>query len=370
MNTLNDYQEAVKRYSSMRGGLPDTLRISTAPGGLSTWYAPFEHINREARIVLCGITPGLNQADTALATARDALARGESVETAQLQAKATGSFAGVMRTNLAAMLDYVKVNRVLEIDSCSELFGLRADLVHHTSALRYPVLKDGENYSGDSRMIRNPYLWDQILEGISEETCALPDALWIPLGPDVAAVFERLIELNVVKAERCLLGLPHASGANAERIKYFLGEKPRELLSSRTNAQLIENRRRNLQEKVEALIGQGGVENCLEVVCKEDVSTFEPEPEGVEPRCKEKNPIIMARVTRGKNQGKILQPHRHPSAQNRYVVTKTRFEKDYIYLDTLAEIPAYLKRGYGLRMSIPDSDVAPSKIIPSSITVE
>jgi hypothetical protein len=367
MDTLKDHQEEVKRYTSARTGLPESLRISAGPNGLTTWYAPFEYINRAAKIVLCGITPGLQQADAALVAARDALLRGESVEAAQVKAKATGSFAGVMRTNLVSMLDHVGVNRLVGISSCSELFGMRSDLVHYTSALRNPVFKDGENYSGDSKMVRSPYLWDQILAGIKEESGAIPGALWVPLGPDVGAVFERLIGMGVIEEQHCLLGLPHASGANSERIKYFLGEKPRELLSSRTNAQLIDSRKRELLEKIAGLTGGREFETGSNKLSQEYVSL----PDSREPRLDvvEKEPVIVAKVTRGKNKGKTLRPHRHPDAENRFVVTKTRFKEDYIYLNTLVEVLPYLKRGYGLRMSIPDSNVPASLIIPASITV-
>ena len=69
-------------------------------------------------------------------------------------------------------------------------------------------------------------------------------------------MFERLIAKGVIEDERCLLELPHASGANAERIKYFWGEKPKELLSTKTNAQLIDKRRHRLPEKLGALNSQ------------------------------------------------------------------------------------------------------------------
>ena len=55
-----------------------------------------------------------------------------------------------MRTNLVKMLDHIGANHYLRLSSSAELFGTRKDLVHYTSALRYPVFKNGENYSGSS----------------------------------------------------------------------------------------------------------------------------------------------------------------------------------------------------------------------------
>lgn len=73
------------------------------------------------------------------------------------------------------------------------------------------------------------------------------------------------------------------------------------------------------------------------------------------------------RVTRGKNAGAILTPHRH--ANGTYVVSHTRFEKDYIYLEDESEIGAYLKKGYKLRMSDPGTGSSPSLVSNASIVI-
>tara|TARA_R110001599_G_C12238176_1_gene658602 strand:+ start:46 stop:1164 length:1119 start_codon:yes stop_codon:yes gene_type:complete len=370
MLTLNEYKDEVLRYAPGSDVLPDTLRISTGPDGLSTWYAPFEYVNKGAKIVLCGITPGLQQAHVALSAARDALTRGESVEAAQIRAKETGSFAGVMRTNLASMLDSIEINRLLEIESCSQLFAKRSDLVHYTSALRYPVLKDGGNYSGDSKMVRNSYLWNQIADGLQEESKALPDALWVPLGPVVGAVFQKIIEMGVISESRCLLGMPHASGANSERIKYFLGEKSRENLSSKTNAQLIDDRRKSLVRKVEVLLWPQSLKGSSGSLIDKSLPICEPETQKSSQSRTAGKLHISAKVARGQHKGETLLPHRHPDADDKYVVSKTRFVKDYVYLDNIGDIPQYLDRGYGLRMSMPKSSVAASLVVPGSITVQ
>ncbi|MBE5270587.1 hypothetical protein [Stenotrophomonas sp. B2] len=59
---------------------------------------------------------------------------------------------------------------------------------------------------------------------------------------------------GLIKGECLLEGLPHPSGANAERIAYFLRRKLRENLSSNTNADTIDTARNHLVLKVK---GQG-----------------------------------------------------------------------------------------------------------------
>lgn len=78
------------------------------------------------------------------------------------------------------------------------------------------------------------------------------------------------------------------------------------------------------------------------------------------------NPDLHAFVSRGANAGELLFPHQHEDGS--YVVSKTRFEDDYVRLARPAEILPWLEKGYGLRMSNPAKGInAPSLIMPESI---
>ncbi|WP_197461910.1 hypothetical protein [Alcanivorax sp. NBRC 102024] len=252
-HNIVSYLEAASGFTP-KDLLPESLRISSGNSGLETFYAPFDWINKEAKLVICGITPGLQQANKALTAAISAREMGMDLDASLKMAKNTGSFAGAMRNNISKMLDHIKLNELLDINSCGQLFTDRQDLVHYTSALRYPVFKDKANYSGDKQMVSNPYLWNQAKQGLQEEIATLPEALWVPLGKSVVAVFEKLISEGVLGEDKVLFGLPHASGANAERIKYFLGEKPRDQLSSKVNPETIDAQKMPLLEKVRVLI--------------------------------------------------------------------------------------------------------------------
>lgn len=71
-------------------------------------------------------------------------------------------------------------------------------------------------------------------------------------------------------------------------------------------------------------------------------------------------------VSRGARVGEILFPHKHEDGA--YVVSKTRFEEDYIRVANEDEILRWLEQGYGLRMSNPAKGItAPSLIAPKSI---
>lgn len=233
--------------------LPAELLLASE-GNLQTFYAPFDHVNTGARVVLCGITPGLQQASRALDEARKQLRQGASIEHAKQAAKETASFAGPMRNNLTSLLDHIGLQTLLGIDSCARLFDTHRHLVHYTSALRYPVFLDGQNYSGSPAMLSRPSLRHQVETHLAEEIRTLgPQCLYVPLGPKVTEVFQHLHAKGLLKAEQLLDGLPHPSGANAERISYFLGGKPREKLSSKTNPDVLDSAKARLLAKLATL---------------------------------------------------------------------------------------------------------------------
>lgn len=237
--------------------LPKELLLASE-GSLQTFYAPFDYINPKARITICGITPGHSQAVKALNEARRLLKAGASLEEAKRKAKETASFAGAMRTNLIAMLNHIGLAKLLGIDSCARLFDTHTHLVHYTSALRYPVFVSGGNYSGSPSMLSQQSLRQQVDTYLAEEARVLGgNCVYVPLGPKVAKAFEHLQQKGLVKPEQVLAGLPHPSGANAERISYFLGNKAREKLSAKTNADVLDTARTQLCAKVASLSAKG-----------------------------------------------------------------------------------------------------------------
>ena len=74
-------------------------------------------------------------------------------------------------------------------------------------------------------------------------------------------------------------------------------------------------------------------------------------------------------VKRGQSIGTILSPHQHKD--NHFVVSLTRFEKDYVRIRNEAELLDWVHKGYSVRMSNPDvkSHRSPSLISPSAIEI-
>jgi len=232
ISTFTKYQSAIKSYA----GNPCTTELLMAKdGALSVYYAPFEWVNPQARVVLVGITPGRTQAANALNEAKHAIYSGASDADVLRRAKATGAFSGAMRPNLVSLLDAVGLQKWLGLTSCGELFGSAAGLLQTASVLQFPVFVNGENYNGTPDPTKHLLLRELVAEQFGKMCAQLPNAVFVPLGPVPSKVLAWLATQGTVEPGRVLEGLPHPSGANAERIKYFLGQKQRSELSAKTD---------------------------------------------------------------------------------------------------------------------------------------
>ncbi|RUP75755.1 hypothetical protein C7Y69_18405 [Alteromonas sp. KS69] len=70
------------------------------------------------------------------------------------------------------------------------------------------------------------------------------------MGQGVDDVLRYLAKKNVISEKQILSGMPHPSGANAERINYFFGRKKREALSIKTNAGKLDEAKKKLLNKL------------------------------------------------------------------------------------------------------------------------
>jgi hypothetical protein len=192
-------------------------------GRLRVYWIPFERLNRAARIAIIGLTPGWYQMQQAFTAGRDAFRAGMTDELLVLdQIERQAGFAGSMRTNMTTMLDAIGLPAALDIESSAELFQQHLGLVHGTSALRYPVFVDGQNYGGGNPPVaRSVMLTRLVHELLAPELEAIADALVLPLGKAVEGCLRMLVANNQLKETRCLFGFPHPSGANGHRGAHF-----------------------------------------------------------------------------------------------------------------------------------------------------
>lgn len=234
-----------------RAGVEHPGLVRERSGDLTVEYAPFDHIEEGAELVIVGLTPGRQQAANALEALAGELKVGTSPKLALERAKRTASFSGPMRANLLAMLDEIGVPALYRRASAAEFFSDRQSRVHFTSALRYPVYLNGQNYSGTPNPLSQPMLRRMIENYLAEEADRLRSAMWVPLGQHAEAALLHLSSSGRLPRANILAGLPHPSGANSERIAYFLGRKDRASLSAKTNAARLDDAKRQLMAQVE-----------------------------------------------------------------------------------------------------------------------
>lgn len=232
----------------------DPRKLIASEGPVSVYYSPFDHVNKKARIVLIGITPGEMQACNANRAFLAALSAGQSTEAALKIAKREASFSGPMRTNLIELLDHAGLARWLGVKSTANGFYADSDLMHFTSMLRYPVFFNGANYSGrQPKALRSPLLTHFLQTVFLPELASLSDAVFVPLGDAVQQVMRHYVGKGLLDGERILFGIPHPSGANAERCSVFLGRKHPADCSTKTNGEAILAGFRQIQQQLEAI---------------------------------------------------------------------------------------------------------------------
>ena len=183
---------------------------------LEIYYAPFDFINLKAKIVIVGITPGLQQ----MLQSYEVINQGKSLK----EVKDLSSFKGSMRTGLIKYLDELKINDILKIKSSESLFNKNSRYLHTTSLVKYPVFDKGKNYSG-ANILKKKILLDFIEKNFLEELKTLKKSIIIPLGNTVSSTIEYLNNKYNLKLACFLKGFPHPSGANARKNIQFKKNK-------------------------------------------------------------------------------------------------------------------------------------------------
>ena len=177
-------------------------------GNIKVYYAPFDYINSKAKIMIVGITPGLQQ----MLQSFQVINEGKSLK----EVKDLSSFKGSMRTSLIKYLDELEVNKKLKIKSCESLFNKNSKYLHTTSLVKYPVFDKGKNYSGVN-ILKKKILLDFIEKNFLQELKTLKKSIIIPLGNTVSSTIEYLNNKYDLKLTCFLKGFPHPSGANARK---------------------------------------------------------------------------------------------------------------------------------------------------------
>ena len=185
---------------------------------IEIYYAPFDYINSKAKIMIVGITPGLQQ----MLQSFKAVNNGKSLK----EVKDLSSFKGSMRTTLIKYLDVLKINKKLRIKSCESLFNKNSKYLHSTSLIKYPAFDKVKNYSGSS-LLKKKILLDFLETHFVKELKKLDKTIIIPLGNTVSSTIDYLNDEFKLKLKCFLKGFPHPSGLNIRKDIQFKENKTR-----------------------------------------------------------------------------------------------------------------------------------------------
>jgi len=187
---------------------------------IEIYYAPFDYINSKAKIMIVGITPGLQQ----MLQSFEAVNEGRSLK----EVKDLSSFKGSMRATLIKYLDELNINKKLRINSCESLFNINSKYLHSTSLIKYPVFDKGKNYSG-SGLLKKKILLDFLEEHFVKELKKLDKTIIVPLGNTVSSTIDYLNNEFKLNLKCFLKGFPHPSGLNVRKDIQFRENKVRML---------------------------------------------------------------------------------------------------------------------------------------------
>ena len=228
--TLNDYKDVIKKLPIKDKYTKEELLtkdfLIEKDNNIEIYYAPHnEYFNKKAKIFIVGITPGFQQMSTAISTARKELENTDNIEEIQYKCKVAARFSGSLRKNIISMLDDLKLNEIMNVNSSSELFDEKDYLLHTVSLIPYPVFVKKENYTGHTpKLIKSEFLMRYVYDNFINEFKRLENTenvLLIPLGKAVEEILIKLQEDKIIGENQILLGFPHPSGANVNRVKQF-----------------------------------------------------------------------------------------------------------------------------------------------------
>ncbi len=210
---------------------PNVLRIYPAEEpkdsyGIAILWAPFDYVNRDARLAIVGVTPGPTQAMLSYKAVLSANAKGEDPEVTLARTKAASSFRGkVIEPNLKSLLEHSGVSERVGIDNIDNLWLNEAYKVHFTSTIRYPTFLNGQLYNNQIDSLKHPELNRYVETYLAEELSALPTStLIVALGSKGPKIVRHAAKIAGVDHKR-VVALPHPSGSATGAVRDFLSER-------------------------------------------------------------------------------------------------------------------------------------------------
>ncbi|WP_120010071.1 hypothetical protein [Teichococcus vastitatis] len=379
--SLSSFASLIARDGTAAIRTPATL--VGASGRDRVFYIPFEYVERRARLVLVGITPGPEQLKLAYGKAQTLLRAGLPQDEVLRLVKPHGAFGGPMRAGLERMLRHFGFASLLGVADEGDLWEGSPHILHSTSVVPHAAFRGEEMFNGSfDEVMRSPALRACFEQHFLPEVAQVPEeAVFVALGPTPLDALDHAAARGLVAPERILGALAHPSKSGGSQVDAYLGLRDPETLKARDPVRLRVPRLRAQAERMRLAVAKLRGEVVAPIVLPPPPAvvaapplvraTAAPRAPRPAPKPAAKlsatgggsNDRLHAFVQRGKNKGLKLTPHVHEDGC--YVVSPTRYEEDYIRVPADQPLERYLQQGLRLRMSAPIH--GNSLIVPTSI---
>ena len=200
-------------------------------GRRQLYYIPFDFVNRDARLVMVGITPGNNQLSIAYKTARPLIARGASEQEVLRAVKKEASFGGGgVRPNLLRMMKHFEFAKLLGVRSEESLWSENSGLMHTTSVVPHAAFIGDKMFAGSFDDVLRSNLFRTCFEDHFVESLKTinASAYYVGLGKTPAAALDWCVSKGVLKPNQVLGAFAHPSRSGGSTVDYYLQVKRRE----------------------------------------------------------------------------------------------------------------------------------------------
>jgi hypothetical protein len=191
-------------------------------------YIPFEHIERDARLVLVGITPGPTQLGLSYEEAARQIRSGASDGAVLREAKRVAGFGGSsMRPNLMRMLNHFGFASIYGIRYIEDLWGSHARLLHSTSVVPHAAFRREKMFAGSFADVRaSPIFWESFRRDFVGSIPELnPDAHFVALGQTARDALDWCVANGHLRHDRVLGAFAHPSTSGGSTVDVYLGLK-------------------------------------------------------------------------------------------------------------------------------------------------
>jgi hypothetical protein len=191
-------------------------------------YIPFEHIERGARLVIVGITPGPTQLKLSYEEAGRLIRSGASDEVVLREAKRVAGFGGSsMRPNLVRMLNHFDFAGIYGLPDVEALWGSDTHLLHSTSVVPHAAFRKDSMFAGSfAEVMASPVFRESFLRDFVGSIPELnPDARFVALGRTARDALDWCVANSHLSRDQVLGAFAHPSKNGGSAVDVYLGLK-------------------------------------------------------------------------------------------------------------------------------------------------